>query len=249
MTTPFTCQVLCLLIKNRTMLYEWNKYCPWAKYCEHWCRFSLQFPCFQQFEQCIPWIIQSRGQFGSCTVTSGEIPSPPHVQPQPCPRTGALWPHGHIHSSKLAEGVGRQRQNQLLSPHRSSEGTQEAATAWHCLQAVWFWKARKTSCTFFYWTPRAITPSAWLYQMRLLNTSSCQPFSHSLEPPTINLLLLKCLQQKGRNIKMYLTLKKFFQNFDFDSVFWGAQKSRNLTKKFHSPISRSSQDIITISLL
>lgn len=115
-----------------------NKYCPWVKYCGHWCRFSLQFcatwklliPCFQQSEL---WIIQSKGQFGICTVISGEILCPPPIRL--CPRTRALWPHSHIHSSRLAEGVARQRQNQVLSPHRSSKGTQEAATAWHHLWA------------------------------------------------------------------------------------------------------------------
>lgn len=70
------------------------------EFCATW---KLLIPCFQQFEQCIPWIIQSKGQFGSCTVASGETLCPPHVQHQLCPRTRALWPHRH--SSRLAEGV------------------------------------------------------------------------------------------------------------------------------------------------
>lgn len=245
---PLICQVLCLLIKNRIILCEWNKYCPWA-YCEHWCRFSLQFcatwklliPCFQQFEQCIPRIIQRKGQFGSCTVASGETPCPPHVQHQLCPRTRALWPHSH--SSRLAAGVeGRIRSWVHTEGLKNSGGS-------NCLAQA---------CSLI------LESQKNQLHILLLNSSChyslCMVLSHEITEheqlsvlfihpcvPNNQLLLLQCLWQKGRSIKRYPILKRYFQ--DFDSVFWGAQKSTNLTKKFHSLISSSSQDIIAISLL
>lgn len=108
-------------------------------------------------------------------------------------------------------------------------------------------ESQKNQLHSFTELPVPLLPLHGFITQNYWNMSGCQCFSHILAPPTINLLLLKCLWQKERSIKRYLTFKRYFQ--DFDSVLWGAQKSMNITKKFHSFIFSSSQYIITISLL
>lgn len=151
-----------------------------TQFCATW---KLLIPRFQQFEQCIPWIIQSKGQFGGCAVISREIPCPPHVQHQLCPWTRALWPHRHILSSSLAEGeIGKGRIRSWLHTKGLRELRRQQLPGTTYRHTVWFWKARNTSCTFLYWTPCAITPSAWFYQMRLLNIAVVSPFHTALHP-------------------------------------------------------------------
>lgn len=203
MTTPFTCQVLCLLIKIRIMLCEWNKYCPWAKYCEHWSGFNsvlcnMEAPnspfsaiwtvhSLDNPKQRAVWWLHCN--FWRDTMSTSRpapaVPlnhSPVASQAHPQLQPGWRWD--------------RQRQNQVLTPHQRSKGTQEAATAWHHLQAhSLILESQKHQLHIPLLNSLCHYSFCMVLPDEVIEHCSCQPFSHSLAPPTINLLLLKCLWQ------------------------------------------------------
>lgn len=175
-------------------------------------------------------------------TTSTSCPAPAVPQNQ---SPVASQAHPQLHTGWRWD---RQRQNQVLSPHQRSKGTQEAATAWHHLQAHSLILASQKNQlhipllnSLCHYSLCMVLPDEIIAheQLSALFTQPCTPNN---QPFVIEVPLT--VRKKYYKVPH---IQKYFQNFD--SVFWCAQKSMNLTKKIHSLISSSSQDITGISLL